>query len=119
MRTKLAIIAISGFAVSAVCLGGAFALGGNKIGDAVIDFIGLDLPRCAAANDRTAAADMRSLAWDNSDRAAVALPANTHYRVGEGDQLVVKGDPVILSHIRVRNGVVGLDCHGGTFFGRD
>jgi hypothetical protein len=112
MRTKLAIIAVSGFAISAVCLGGAFALGGNAIGNAVFDFDGFDLPRCDTADKSAAGADTRALAWDSSDRAAIALPANTHYQAGAGDQLVVKGDPVIISHIRVRNGVVGLDCHG-------
>ena len=55
MRTKLAIIAVSGFAVSVVCLGGAFALGGRAIGDAIIgtDLSGLmDLPRCVDALER-------------------------------------------------------------------
>src|SRR5579872_6244195 len=113
MRTKLAIVAISGFAVSAVCLGGAFALGGNAIGDAVFDFVGFDLPRCDTTAVNRATADTRALAWDNSDRAAIALPANTHYQAGAGDQLVVKGDPVLISHIRVKDGVVGLDCRGG------
>ena len=117
MRTKLAIIAVSGFAISAVCLGGAFALGGNAIGNAVFDVGGFDLPRCDSMGQPQATADTRSLPWDGSDRAAVALPANTHYQAGTGDQLVVKGDPAILAHIRVRNGVVGLDCHGGSFFG--
>src|ERR1700742_664775 len=119
MRTKLAIIAVSGFAVSALCLGGAFALGGNAIGNAVFDFGGLDLPRCDTRGEATPTADTRSMAWDNSDRAAVALPASTHYQAGVGDQLVVKGDPMLIAHIRVRDGVVGLDCHGGAFFGRD
>ena len=119
MRTKLAVIAVSGFAISAVCLGGAFALGGNAVGNAVFDFGGFDLPRCDTTGQGSATADTRSLAWDGSDRAAVALPANTHYQAGQGDQLVVKGDPAIISHIRIHDGVVGLDCHGGAFFGRD
>jgi len=119
MRTKLAIVAVSGFAISAICLGGAFALGGNAIGNAVFDIGGLDLPRCDSMAPSSAGTDSRSLPWDNSDRAAIALPANTHYQAGAGDQLVVKGDPVIVSHIRVHNGVVGLDCHGGAFFGHD
>ncbi|HEY4274512.1 MAG TPA: head GIN domain-containing protein [Rhizomicrobium sp.] len=116
MRTKLAIIAVSGFVVSAVSLGGAFALGGNAIGDAVFNFDGFDLPRC----DRVGAnptADSRSIAWDGSDHASIALPADTHYRAGSGDQLIVRGDPLLVSHVRVRNGVVGLDCHGGSLFG--
>src|SRR6185437_12589003 len=59
--------------------------------------------------------DTRSLPWqDGSDnRAAIAVPANTHYQAGSGDQLVVKGDPAIISHIRVHNGVVDLDCRDG------
>ena len=119
MRTNLAIIAVSGFCVSAVCLGGAFALGGNAIGNAVFDVAGFDLPRCDSMSQPDATANSRSLPWDGSDRAAIALPADTHYQAGNGDQLVVKGDPVIVSHIRVRNGVVGLDCHGGSLFGRN
>lgn len=120
MRTQLAIIAVSAFAVSAVCLGGAFALGGNAIGNAVFDFGGFDLPRCDTMGTPASTATTRSLPWDgDGDRAAVALPATTHYQAGVGDQLVVKGDPEILAHVRVHNGVVGLDCHGGFFdFGR-
>jgi hypothetical protein len=117
MRTQLAIIAVSAFAVSAVCLGGAFALGGNAIGNAVFDFGGFDLPRCDATGTPTSSATTRTLPWDgDGDRAAVALPATTHYQAGVGDQLVVKGDPEILAHVRVRNGVVGLDCHDGGLF---
>ena len=119
MRTKLALVAVSGFAISAICLGGAFALGGNAIGNAVFDMGGLDLPRCDTTSPSSASTDSRSLPWDSSDRAAIALPANTHYQAGAGDQLVVKGDPAIISHIRIHNGVVGLDCHGGAFFGHD
>jgi hypothetical protein len=116
MRTKLAIIAVSGFAVSAVCLGGAFALGGHAIGNAVFgtDLAGLvDLPRCDSMAQPVATATSRALAWEgNGDRAAVALPANVHYQAGSGDQLVVKGAPEIIAHIRVKDGLVGFDCNG-------
>src|SRR6185312_1557871 len=115
MRTKLAIIAISGFAISAVCLGGAFALGGNEIGNAVFDFGDFDQPRCDTMREPTPTADTRTLAWDGQDRAAVALPANVHYRAGSGDKLIVKGDPEIVAHVRVRDGMVGLDCRNGHF----
>ncbi len=50
MRTKLAVIAVSGFAISVVCLSGAFALGGNAVGNVGVfgtDLSSLaDLPRC-------------------------------------------------------------------------
>ena len=122
MRTKLAIIALTSFAVSAACLGGAFALGGGQLGDAAFNFAdfgdNFGLPRCDVSATPASTSDTRSLPWqDGSDnRAAIAFPANTHYQAGSGDQLVVKGDPAIISHVRVHNGVVDLDCRNG--FGR-
>jgi hypothetical protein len=114
MRSKLAVIAVSGFAVSAICLGGAFALGGSAIGDTILDIGDFGLPRCDVAGPSTATS--RTLPWDgNGDRAAVAVVANTYYRAGSGDQLVVKGDPRIISHVYVRDGVVGIDCRDGNF----
>ena len=115
MRGKLLFVALSGFAVSAVCLGGAFALNGNAVGGAMFDFGGL--PACGPAGST---ATSRTLAWDGGeDRVAVAVAANSYYRPGNGDQLVIKGDPRIISHVYVRDGVVGIDCNpGGFFFGR-
>ena len=119
MRTKLAIIALTSFAISAACLGGAFALGGRQLGDANFNFGdfggGFGLPRCDIAASPAATAETRNIPWqDGSDaRAAIAIPASTHYQAGSGDQLVVRGDPAIISHVRVHNGVVGLDCSDG------
>jgi hypothetical protein len=114
---------VSGFAVSAVCLGGAFALGGHAIGNAIFgtDLASLvNLPRCDSMAQPMATASSRSLPWDgNDDRAAVALPANVHYQAGSGDQLVVKGAPDVIAHIRVQNGLVSLDCNGNFHFGKD
>jgi hypothetical protein len=123
MRTNLAIIAVSGFAVSALCLGGAFALGGQALGNAVFgtDLASLvNLPRCDSTAQPVATASSRSLPWDgNDDRAAVALPANVHYQAGSGDQLVVKGDPDFIAHIRVKDGLIALDCNGNFHLGKD
>lgn len=122
MRTKLAIIAVSGLAVSAVCLGGAFAVGGHAIGDAVFgaDLMNLaDLPRCDTMAQPMATATSRSLNWDgNGDRAAIALPANVHYQAGSGDQLIVAGDPNFIAHVRVKDGLVSLDCNGNFHLGK-
>src|ERR1700748_3619978 len=115
MRTKLAAIAVSGFAVSAVCLGGAFALGGSAIGDTMLDIGTFGQPRCEAAG--SSAITSRTLPWDGTgDRAAVSVPANTYSRAGSGDQLVVRGDSRIISHVYVRDGVVGIDCRTGGLF---
>ena len=115
MRTKLAVIAVSGFAVSAICLGGAFALGGSAVGDSILDIGDFGQPRCDTAGP--SAVISRTLPWDgDGDRAAVAVVANTYYRAGSGDQLVVRGDSRIVSHVYVRNGVVGVDCRTGSVF---
>lgn len=115
MRTKLAIIALSSFAISAACLGGAFALSGGAIGDTMLDIGDFGQPRCDTAGSYSVAS--RTLPWDgNGDRAAVAVAANTYYRAGSGDQLVVKGDSRIISHVYVRDGVVGIDCRIGGLF---
>ncbi len=122
MRTKLAVIAVSGLAVSVVCLGGAFAVGGMAIGDAIIgtDLSGLmDLPRCDLTAQPVATATSRVLAWDgNGDRAAIALPAHVRYQAGSGDKLTVEGDPAFISHIRVKDGMVALDCNGNFHLGK-
>lgn len=121
MRTKLALIALSSFAISAVCLGGAYALGGNQIGDAVFNLDNIGWQRCDAGDAAQVTGDTLSLSWDgNGERAAVSFPANIHYQAGVGDLLVVKGDPAVISHVRVHNGEVDLDCRDGFMhLGRD
>ncbi|MGH6827563.1 MAG: head GIN domain-containing protein [Rhizomicrobium sp.] len=119
MYPKLALIALCSFAICALCLGGAFALGGNAVGDAVFNFDGFGLPRCDITGNESGPGT-RSLPWNgNGDSVSIALPANTHYQAGSGDRMVVTGDPAIISHIRVRDGVVDMDCRDGfRHFGR-
>jgi len=115
MYSKLAVIAVTGLAVSAVCLGGAFALGGNAVGNAILDFGTFGRPSCDIGGTTTS----RTLPWDgNGDRVAVEMHADTYYQAGNGDQLVIKGDPGMVSHVYVRNGVVGIDCQSNFRFGR-
>jgi len=122
MRAKLALIALSSFAVSAVCLGGAFALGGGQLGNAAFNFAnfgdGFGQPRCDASSSAGATADTVRLSWlSDNDKVAIAIPATVHYQAGVGDLLVAKGDPALISHIRVHDGTVDMDCRNG--FGRD
>ena len=117
MHSKLAVIAITGFAVSAVCLGGAFALGGNAVGNAILDIGSFGGPSCDVGNPSSITS--RTLPWDgNGDRVAVEMHADTYYRAGSGEQLIVKGDPGLVSHVYVRDGVVGLDCRTNFRFGQ-
>jgi hypothetical protein len=117
MHSKLAVIAITGFAVSAVCLGGAFALGGNAVGNAILDIGSFGGPSCDVGSPSSITS--RTLPWDgNGDRVAVEMHADTYYRAGSGEQLIVKGDPGLVSHVYVRDGVVGLDCRTNFRFGQ-
>jgi hypothetical protein len=110
MRTSLAILALSGFALSIACLGGAAALGAGRSG-----FGDFDLPRCDLLP--TGQSATRNLNWDGSDTAGIAVPANVHYRRGQGDQVVVKGDSALLPHVEVVDGSVRLNCRLRNFSG--
>ncbi|MBN9546696.1 MAG: DUF2807 domain-containing protein [Alphaproteobacteria bacterium] len=115
MRSKLAAIAVTGFAVSAISLGGAFALGGQAVGNAIMDFGSFGQPSCEIGGPETS----RTLPWDgDGDRVAVDMHADAYYRAGSGDQLVIKGDPGMVSHVYVRDGVVGIDCRNNFHFGK-
>ena len=117
MHARLGLIAVCAFVLSAICLGGAFALGGSNVMDgAMFNFGGFGLPSCGAMGPFTATTS-RTLPWNgDGDRVAVAVAANSFYGPGNGDQLIVKGDPRIISHVYVRDGVVGIDCNPGGFF---
>lgn len=108
MSTKLALIALSGFAVSVACLGAAAAFEAGGTLAHSISFGDFDLPRCDLSP--TGQSATRSLNWDGSDTAGVALVANVHYRRGQGDQLVVKGDSALVPHVVIEDGSVRLDC---------
>jgi hypothetical protein len=108
MRTKLAMIALSSFTIAAVCLGGAFALDAGKLKESFISFGDSDSPRCDLS--LTGQQATRNLAWDGKDTVGVAVPANIHYRRGQGDQVVVSGDSALVPHVEVVDGAVRLNC---------
>jgi Putative auto-transporter adhesin, head GIN domain len=109
MRTKLAVIALSGFAVAVACLGAAGALDAGKLADSIAGFGDSNLPRCDLS--LTGQQATRKFNWDGSDTAGVAVPASVHYHRGQGDQLVVTGDGALVSHVRLTKGTVEFDCH--------
>ena len=116
MYAKLGLIALSCFAVSAICLGGAFALGGDRLSNVAFNFGDFDRPVCDFSGAQPTASS-RTLAWDgDGSRAAVSLPADAVWQAGQGDQLVVTGDPRIVAHVQVRNGVVAMDCRTNNLF---
>jgi hypothetical protein len=111
---KLGIIAAGGIGLAIVCAFAAASMGVGRIADNM-DFTWFDGPACAATG---ATAASRSLAWDGSDSISVRIPANIHYRPTNGQGLEVRGDPMILSHLRVKDGHIDLDCHMRHWRGR-
>jgi hypothetical protein len=113
MVHKLALVAITGITISAVCLGAGGALEGRDVGARTFGddgwmgaFFG-DRPRCENGGgypiDRT-------LDWDGSDHASIAVPGRATYTPGNDDKLHVSGNPVLVPHVRVRDGRIELDC---------
>ncbi len=107
MSKKLAIIAVSGLTLSAVCLGAAVSVGGAEL-FAALDFMDGHGPRCDFAH--AGRIESRALDWNGDDKVRIALPANVHFRQGSGTQVIVKGDGAALSHIQVTDGTIRMDC---------
>ena len=107
---KFAVVGLSGVAVSIVCLTAAFAIGGKALRDGNFDFGGWDRPRCDF--DSAGKSASRSVAWDGSDTVKIGINANVQYRPGSGDDMQVTGDPAVISHVRVEDGNIRLDCRG-------
>lgn len=109
MASKLAFVAFTGFAVAAVCIGAAAAIGTGGLSNANFDFPFFDGPSCGRTD--AGAPSARDIAWDGSDQAILSVPGEVHYTPGSGETLHVSGDPSLVAHVRVRDGHIELDCH--------
>lgn len=109
MPSRIATIAIIGLTGSAVLIGAGAAIGARDFGSLDLPFF--NGPRCA--NIAGATADSRALDWDGSDHAGLSFKAVANYAPGSGGEKVhVTGDPQVLAHLRIRNGMIEEDCHG-------
>jgi hypothetical protein len=108
MVQKLALIAITGLVASAACIGAAAAIGGGRFEDVLVDPFGGE--HCETIAGATATS--RDMNWDGSDQAGMAIPATANYTPGSGDKLHATGDAQVLAHLRIRDGVVEMDCRG-------
>ena len=104
---KLGIIAICGLAVSAVSLGVAANIGAHGGGTMNWSWFD-DLGDCKTNH---ATATSRSLDWNDGDEVDVSVPVNLHYKPGQGTQLQISGDPELVSHVKIEDGDIKLDCN--------
>lgn len=105
---KFAIVAISGLAISAVSLGiaGSMAARSGKVGLDLSWFD--DLESCKTTN---ATANNRQFNWDSGDEVTVKVPVNLHFKPGQGTQVEISGDPNLISHVKIDDGVISLNCN--------
>jgi hypothetical protein len=109
MVQKLTVIAILGLAASATCMGAAAAIGGFSFGDSV-DSMFKEGEHCSRIKGATATT--RDLAWDGSDRVQLVVYSDARYAPGTDDKLHASGDPQVLAHLRIHNGIIDMDCRG-------
>ena len=117
MAHKLVLIAAAGLTISAVCLGAGGALEGRDFDHGFDGFSSMfqDGPLCVAMDGGDAAnhgTTNRDLDWDGSDHVTLTAPGHVTYAPGTDDRMHVSGDARLVSHVRVHDGKVELDCHG-------
>jgi hypothetical protein len=101
---KVAIIAISGLAISAVSLGAAIAVGASHGGG------GMTFGDNVACEGTGGAATTRQFAWDGDDAVSISAAARVHYTPGSGNAVIVKGDPELVGAVRVSGGRIEMSC---------
>jgi hypothetical protein len=110
MVQKLTVIAIVGLAASAICMGAAAAIGGGSFGDGLDMFMDGDRDHCQRIEGATATT--RDLDWDGSDKVQVVVYSDSHYTPSTDAKLHASGDPQVLAHLRIHDGIIDLDCRG-------
>lgn len=109
MPRKTIIIAITGIATSIVLLSAAAVIDGPKLANTDWRRFNIGFHQCKPVPG--ALARSRSLDWLGGNEVRVSLPANVHYRRGEGDRLVISGDPQAVAHVEVEeSGRIHMDC---------
>jgi len=110
MRT-LGVIALAGIGASVVCLAIAHAIdpGVDQFRGFRGDGFGFMFRGCSTPSDDSANIT-RELEWHGGDTVTINVPATIHYRPDNGPTLRASGPNDIMSHLRVRDGRVELDC---------
>jgi hypothetical protein len=125
MYKKLGWTAVAGFSVGFVSLFAAYATGGTDFMNWAgphwsnlhrFDKILLSGDKCsgdATVIDTTKTE--RRLAWTAEDKVRITTSGTVRYRGGEGDEVIVRGDPAVIANVKIRGNRIELDCDG---FGR-
>lgn len=117
MVGKLAWLAMGGLGVGIVAFGLAANLGAEDLPGWRLSDLWSSATSCGEEGDGKigATASERHWPWDGGDTVAIAAPATVHYRAGSGDEVIARGSPDVVAHVRVHNGLIDLSCHRGGF----
>lgn len=113
MVRNLGWIAVGGLSIGVACLSLASAIGGEGWYGLVGRGFAFDRSCAGDGAKADSSATERRWTWDGGDTIDIAVPATVHFRGGDGDEVIARGSPEILSHIEVRGGRITLDCHHG------
>ena len=106
MRT-LAVVAGAGIVTSIACLSLANAIDPSVY---TMDRHGFVFAGCTVPADNSTNGT-RELAWNGDSVATINVPATVHYRPGAGSTVHASGPNELMSHLRVREGRIELDCN--------
>ncbi len=116
MIRALAIIAVTGFLLCVLCIGGAAGLVGQSFargdthskwfsGDG-LNFNGGSGP--VVELDATGAQSSRQIAWNGSDKLTINVPAEVTYTQGQSSGVSITGPSTIVDRIDVEGGEISL-----------
>jgi hypothetical protein len=114
MIGKLGWLTAGGFGVGIVAFSLLAALGAHELLGWNLGWIFSAVSSCHddAAAEIDPKATERHWAWDGGDTVEIAVPGTVHYRGGSGDQVIARGSPEAIAHLRVRNGRITQSCNG-------
>lgn len=108
MSGKLSFIATTGLIGAAVLLAVGAGLSGRDLAG-IREIVGAD-PVCGPATSDQSQVTLPLL---SSNRLLIALPATIRYQPGDKAEVVVRGDPALVSHVRLDGYKLSLDCDRG------
>jgi hypothetical protein len=111
MAKPLAVLAVGGLAISAVCLSLAGSFASAFPPDGHFTWRGLFSGRCTATPEGDSAATSRVWPWDGGDSVQIDIPADVHYQPGTSRDVTVRGAPETLRHVQIEDGIIAFDCH--------
>jgi hypothetical protein len=113
MTSKLTFVATTGLIGAAALLALGTALSGS--GWASASYLWDGGSTCKPANGTQ---QQVTLPYAAGDRLVIDLPGTIHYQPAQKAEAVVSGDSVLVNHLRIESGRLGLDCNPGWFASR-